>query len=281
MFGRKRTDGHSTPDGSAAEDTHERHLDTRNRSYDRRSVAVARGGVSLGAILTGVVVAFGSLFLLSALVGGLIAATEIEEVSVSATTQEVGIGVGIGMIVAWFLACLWGGYTAGRMGRGAGLGNGILVPIVVLVVGLLVGVVVTALGADANLNLPFTTNQLPTGDATLYELSVGFGIGVLVAMLLGGAAGGGLGARWHTRLERKAIAHEDTRVEQRAERDRALRTDDEDRTRQTSERSSPSRQDQTDEERRDAARGGPASSDRTTTETPRETAPPPPPSSRS
>ena len=43
---------------------------------------LARGGVSFGAVLTGVVVAFGTLTLLLALAGGILAATDtIDEVS--------------------------------------------------------------------------------------------------------------------------------------------------------------------------------------------------------
>jgi hypothetical protein len=215
-----------------------------DREVERRPVATARGGLSLGGILTGVVVAFGALFLLSAIVGGAFASSGVDPGDVTdASTTDVGIGVGIGLIVAWFLACLWGGYTAGRMARGAGLLNGILVPILVLVLGLLVGAVVAALGETASLNLPFTTPQLPTQDSAIGELSLGFGIGILVAMLVGGALGGSLGQRWHTKLERRAIDEE----EEKAEQERARHRERDERARE--------RDDRTDETRRDAARG--------------------------
>jgi hypothetical protein len=192
-------------------------------TVERRQVAVARGGISFVGILTGVVVAFGALTLLLAIVGGAFASTGVSPEALG-TTRDVGIGIGVGLVVAWFLACLWGGYTAGRMGRGAGIVNGLLVPIVVLILGVLVGVLVSALGATANLNLPFSDAQFPTDNSTLYELSTGFGIAVLVAMLLGGALGGGLGARWHTKLERDAIEEEAAKAEEedRARRERSL-----------------------------------------------------------
>jgi hypothetical protein len=139
------------------------------------------------------------------------------------TTRDVGIGVGVGLVVAWFLACLWGGYTAGRMGRGAGIVNGLLVPIVVLILGVLVAVIVSALGASASLNLPFRPAQFPTDNNTLYELSTGFGIAILVAMLVGGALGGGMGARWHTKLERDAMDQEAERAQRAEEASRARR----------------------------------------------------------
>jgi hypothetical protein len=192
---------------------------SRTAAVERREVAVARGGVSPGGILTGVVVAFGALTLLSALVGGAFASSGVDPETLG-STREVGVGVGVGLVVAWFLSCLWGGYTAGRMGRGAGVLNGVLVPIVVLILGLLVAVVVAAFGASANLNLPFRPAQFPTDNSTIYELSTGFGIAILVAMVLGGALGGALGARWHTRLERDALAQEEARAEEEAARAR-------------------------------------------------------------
>jgi hypothetical protein len=196
-------------------------------TVERRHVAVARGGISFVGILTGVVVAFGALTLLSAIVGGAFASSGVSPESLG-TTRDVGIGIGVGLVVAWFLACLWGGYTAGRMGRGAGIVNGLLVPIVVLILGVLVGVVVSALGATASLNLPFSDAQFPTDDSTLYQLSTGFGIAVLVAMLLGGALGGGLGARWHTKLERDAIEEEAAKAEEedRVRRERSTATEE-------------------------------------------------------
>jgi hypothetical protein len=216
MFGRRRNERDSSE--SVRSETNR----GRSATIERRQVAVARGGVSPGAILTGVVVAFGVLTLLSALVGGAFASSGVDPESLG-TTRDVGIGIGIGLVVAWFLACLWGGYTAGRMGRGAGIGNGLLVPIVVLILGVLVAVIVGAFGASANLNLPFRPAQFPTDNNTLYELSTGFGLAILVAMLLGGALGGGMGSRWHTKLERDAMEQEAERAERAEESSQARR----------------------------------------------------------
>jgi MFS family permease len=177
---------------------------------ERRLVATARGGVSLGGVLTGVVVTFGALFLLTALVGGIFATSDVNPTELG-SRREIGVGIGIGLVAAWFLSSMWGGYTAGRMGRGAGVVNGVLVPIVVLIIGALVAAIVAALGSSANLNLPFRPAQLPTQDSALYDLSAGFGIAILAAMVVGGALGGGLGSRWHTKLERRAIEEEKER----------------------------------------------------------------------
>ncbi|MDQ4057953.1 MAG: hypothetical protein M3124_02390 [Actinomycetota bacterium] len=166
----------------------------------------ARGGVSLGAILTGVVVAVGAMFLLSALVGGVLVATgtSLEEV---ATTEAVnaGIATGIALVVAQFLAYLWGGYTAGRMGRGAGFANGLLVPLLALLIALAVGAIASALGATAQLNVPWDTTRLPVEENSIVDFGPGIGIAGLVAMFVGGIVGGMLGSRWHTKLERREV----------------------------------------------------------------------------
>jgi hypothetical protein len=176
----------------------------------------ARGGVSLLSTFTGVLVALGSLFLLSALVAGVIEA--LDDLETSGGTVEIGIGAGIAFIVAQFIAYLWGGYTAGRMGRGAGVAHGILVPLFALVLAAIVAGIATALGAVANLGLPFTETRLPVERDYLIDWGVGIGIGSLVAMFLGGIIGGLKGASWHTKLEAEREAEiretlDDRRVE--------------------------------------------------------------------
>jgi hypothetical protein len=184
----------------------------RDRTVTGSRVAAfdARGGVSPGAIFTGVVVAFGATFILSAIVGGVLVALGIN--NTPSTTVTLGVGAGIALVVAMFLAYLWGGYTAGRMARGAGLANGLLVPLAAIVVALIVGGIVTALGATANLNLPslshfnpglpISNNQL---NGRVLDASLWIGISALIAMFLAGAIGGLLGARWHTKLERHTL----------------------------------------------------------------------------
>lgn len=165
----------------------------------------ARGGVAFGPIATGVMVAFGAMFLLTAVIGGVLAGMGYWEGVQAGEVTEVGIGAGIALIVAQFLSYLWGGYTAGRMGRGAGVANGLLVPLAAIAVALIVIGIAAALGARANLNLPFTTAQLPLEDQTLLNWGIGFSVASLAMMFIGGAIGGVLGARWHSKLERRAL----------------------------------------------------------------------------
>jgi hypothetical protein len=179
----------------------------------------ARGGVSIPAVLTGVVVSIGTFFLLSALVGGLLSVSGVDAEDLEGGT-DAGVGAGIALIVAFFLAYMWGGYTAGRMGRGAGFVNGLLVPLVALLVGAAIGGVVWALGATAELNLPFSTNRLPLEDDYVIDWTLGVGAATLIAMFLGGIVGGMLGSRWHTKLERRVASEYVERREGEAQEER-------------------------------------------------------------
>jgi hypothetical protein len=180
--------------------------DVRSRAVHEERMPLARGGVSFGAILTGVVVAFGALTLLLALAGGILTATDtIDEVTNVSGEDAVtaGTAAGVVLVIAWFLAYMWGGYTAGRMGRGAGFLNGLLVPIIAILLLLAVGAIASALGAEAELNNPLDNVRLPVEESNLVDIGTAIGIAVLVAMFLGSIVGGLLGARWHTKLERR------------------------------------------------------------------------------
>ena len=170
------------------------------------TIARARGGVSGGAIFTGVVVSFGCMFLLSAILAGVLVTFGLDANDLAGAPIEAGIGAGAALVLAEFVSYLWGGYAAGRMGRGAGLANGLLVPLIAVLLAIVVGAVAAVLGTSANLNLPFQVYRLPVEEDYLVDWGVGIGIASLVAMFLGGAIGGMLGTRWHTKLEEAAAS---------------------------------------------------------------------------
>jgi hypothetical protein len=181
---------------------------TRRTVTERTAAPVvvdrARGGFSFGSVVTGVLVAFGAFIVLSALIGAVMAMLGMTEGTINATDfRNATIGAGIGLVLAQFLAYLWGGYTAGRMARGSGVLNGILVPIVAIVLVALLGAIVAAVAGNINVQAEATNVEanLPLPLSDLADIGTGVGIGVLIAMLLGGALGGHLGSRWHTKLE--------------------------------------------------------------------------------
>jgi hypothetical protein len=176
--------------------------DDRREVYVDRN-PVARGGVSLPAIVTGTIVAFGAFIVLAAILGGILAATGIADGGITANEiDDIGLGAGIGLVVAQFLAYYWGGYTAGRMARGAGILNGILVPILAIIVVAILGAIVTAIGDSAGVDVT-NVQELPLPLGTLGDIGTIVGIALLAVMLLGGALGGAVGQRWHTKLEKR------------------------------------------------------------------------------
>lgn len=186
MFGRKRDDIHE------------------ERVVERRDVVTARGGVSPGAVLTGVVVAIGAMLVLTAVISGILVGLGLTDELQPGQATDVGIATGIGLVAAQFLAYLWGGYAAGRMSRGAGSANGALVALLGIVVGLAVGAIATWIGATEDLRTPFNSTQLPA-DGEVLRWGAGLGIAAVAAMFFGGVVGGALGSRWHTKLERRTV----------------------------------------------------------------------------
>jgi hypothetical protein len=176
------------------------------RDPDRDVVRLdtARGGLSVWSIVTGVVVALGAFVVLSAIVGAILAALGIAEEGISADeVVDASVGAGTGVVIVQFLSYLWGGYTAGRMARGSGLGTGILVPIVAIVLVAILGAIVATIADAARDVDPSLLQRLPLPLGTLSDIVTGVGIALLIAMLFGGALGGMLGARWHTKLEQR------------------------------------------------------------------------------
>ena len=174
----------------------------------------ARGGVSLGTIITGGLVAIGAFFLLSSIVGAVLSQTGVSaEELTSGEAIDAGIAGGIALLVALFLSFLWGGYTAGRFGRGSGFLNGLLVPIGTIVLAAIVGAISWAFGASDNWQLLSPTQQLQVdGDYTSVEYGIGLAAITIGVIFLSSIIGGLLGARWHTKLENRAQHDHNERV---------------------------------------------------------------------
>jgi hypothetical protein len=197
---RDRTDARAT-------DRRDDDVVTRRPATERTVAPVAvdraRGGFSLGSVITGVLVAIGAFIILSALIGAILAALGMTDGTVNAADmRNATIGAGIGLVLAQFLAYLWGGYTAGRMARGSGILNGLLVPLAAIILIGLLGAIVAAFAGNVTVQADAQVQQnLPLPLSDLADIGTGVGIGVLVAMFAGGALGGHLGSRWHTKLE--------------------------------------------------------------------------------
>ncbi|GAC1363166.1 MAG: hypothetical protein NVSMB32_04460 [Actinomycetota bacterium] len=172
-----------------------------------------RGGVSMLATITGalVVCAATALFILATLAVAAYIGYHPYLLPIGGT-GGLGLTVAIGFALGLFVANFWGGYTAGRMGRGAGWSNGLLAAItagVLLMVGLFVLVLVRpgpGLGITIPSELPKLAFRLPRWIDALLAAGVS---------ILGATLGGIAGARWHGRIESQALKEDQETLEAR------------------------------------------------------------------
>lgn len=160
-----------------------------------------RGGFSFGSVLTGLLVALSSTALLTIGIGEVLVERGYELSGIlRADPFWASASAGTAFVVSTFLSYVWGGYTAGRMGRGAGFLHGALVAILTILAGAVLGYVAVGVRNIDVIDVPFGVGTLPL-DANLNSLGVGVVAAYALAMLIGGAWGGVMGARWHTKLE--------------------------------------------------------------------------------
>ncbi|HEU5001752.1 MAG TPA: hypothetical protein VFW71_03110 [Actinomycetota bacterium] len=162
-----------------------------------------RGGISVGSILTGALVV-GAAVVLFALIARASAtyAGYHPRILPIGGVRGTGFWVALGTGAGLFLAFAWGGYTAGRMGRGRGWLNGLLVVLAVGVLSAIGAGMASLLRPGPGLDLAF---RLPAGYPKthfLFSQAAAASTGVLLA-LAGALVGGMLGSRWHRALERR------------------------------------------------------------------------------
>jgi hypothetical protein len=187
-------------------------IDAQTAVYERlgRRFMTIRGGVSLVAVVTGVLVAIGAMVIFLAVAGGLLAVTGVIKSGATDSVVRATVLTGVGLVLAQFLAYLWGGYTAGRMARGAGAANGFLVPLLAILIAAGVGALVGYLGTSVHLNYSFQTVRLPIDRDLKIHLGIAVGAASVLAMFVGGIAGGVRGVWWHRKLEEPVLGPERT-----------------------------------------------------------------------
>jgi hypothetical protein len=159
------------------------------------------GGVSWRSVVAGVFVAYG---VIGACIG--IAAAVLHPIGFTLDNlsdddwQRVGLIAGLVAAAVSLGAFTFGGYTAGRMARRAGLRNGVLVVVLGVVLLVVVGAVAQLEGATSAIADRLESLGAPTDGTTWYGLGVSSGAVALGGMILGGVLGGVRGERWHQRL---------------------------------------------------------------------------------
>ena len=176
---------------------------------------VVRGGTSVGAAITGALVVYAAalLFVLGTRAVASYAGYRPYLLPIGGT-HGVGLTAAAGIGAGLVLAFAWGGYTAGRMGRGRGWLNGLLTALAVGLIGAAGLGAATLLQPGPGLDLRL---HLPAGYPHIHYLVARWVLVVSATCLalLASALGGILGARFHTRLERRALREEAERLEAR------------------------------------------------------------------
>src|SRR5437773_6535908 len=176
---------------------------------------VVRGGTSIGGAITGALVVYAAvlLFVLATRAVASYAGYRPYLLPIGGT-HGAGLAAATGIGAGLLLAFAWGGYTAGRMGRGRGWLNGLLSALAVGLIGAAGLGAATVLrpgpGLDLRLHLPAGYPHIQFLVARSILVVSGTGLALLASVL-----GGALGARFHTRLERRALREEAERLEAR------------------------------------------------------------------
>lgn len=176
---------------------------------------LARGGTSVGGAITGALVVYAAALLFTLATRGVASYAGYRPYLLPiGGTHGAGLAAAVGIGAGLLLAFAWGGYTAGRMGRGRGWLNGLLAALAVGLIGA-AGIGAAALlrpgpGLDLRLHLPAGYPHIHFLVARWILVVSGGGIALLASVL-----GGALGSRFHTRLERRALRDEAERLEAR------------------------------------------------------------------
>lgn len=163
------------------------------------------GPVSPMSVLAGTLVAYGAFAVLFALAGGIASAVGATDSLSTGDWRTIGMGSGIVVAGILFVSYLFGGYSAGRMARRAGMSHGLLVFLTGIAVAAVAGAVARqATDADSILR-SLRDLGVPTSGTEWRDIGVLTAAGSLIAMLLGSLVGGTLGERWHATLLARAI----------------------------------------------------------------------------
>lgn len=165
------------------------------------------------SVLAGTLVAFGAVALILAAAGAVGSQIGLTADGISTDEwRQAGIAGAAAAAVVLFGSFFFGGYTAGRMSRRAGLQHGLGVFLLAAVIVAVVAGLAAWLGDPDAVRETFSDNGVPTDANTWSDIGIGAAIAAGVAVLLGSLLGGMKGDRWHTQLVRTAVEHREERV---------------------------------------------------------------------
>jgi hypothetical protein len=124
----------------------------------------------------------------------------------AASAGEVGLGGAVALLVVLFLSYLAGGYVAGRMARFTGARQGLAVWLVGLVVVVLLAGAAAVLGSEFNALARLELPRIPVGEGSATTAGLVTLAAAAAVSLVGALLGGGLGTRYHRKVDRAGFA---------------------------------------------------------------------------
>jgi hypothetical protein len=176
---------------------------TSETARDRRQLATDAGHRSLSpvSILAGTLVAFGFVTVVTALFGAVGSQLGLHADGMSTDDwREAGMGAAAVTILVLGAAFAFGGYTAGRMARRAGMRQGLGVFVLAVAVMGLIALVAAIWGDLGEVTDELADRGVPTALDTWDDIGLIAAIAAAMAMLIGSILGGIRGDRWHGHL---------------------------------------------------------------------------------
>lgn len=186
-------------------DQKRRHTYVRGAETDMSGIRERFGGADILAGLLGMFAAVGVLVFLSSLIaaGGGGIPYQLNQIELDGTLQEVEVAGAIVAILVVLVSFVAGGLTAGRMARYDGGINGLGAALWFILLVAIFGALGLWFGDEYNafggVDLPNWLAQIGADDVTLK--SVAAALAGIVAALLGGYIGGGLGEQYHRGID--------------------------------------------------------------------------------
>lgn len=167
------------------------------------------GGLKGGAVFYGWLVAVALTILLvgvlSAIATAVGSSLDVTQSEAELRAGEIGVGSAIALLVTLAIGYFAGGYVAGRLARFNGARQGVGV----WILGLIVTIVVVAVGAifgdEYNVFDRVDLTSLPVQADELTAGGLITGAAVLVGTLITAVLGGGLGQRYHSKIDRTTL----------------------------------------------------------------------------
>lgn len=193
-------------ENSGATDYGDENQRIANQEHTAEDARDRFGGMNFGAGFFGWLVAIAMAALLTSIAGAIAAAagtsTNITQSEAERQAGTIGIVAAIVLLAILLIAYYTGGYVAGRMSRFDGGKQGLAVWLIGLLITVLAVVLGAVFGAQYNILDRVDLPRIPVSTDQLSWAGLITAVVILVVTLLAAMAGGKVGRRYHSKVDR-------------------------------------------------------------------------------